>query len=312
MYRYRITPHSPFATPMRSDTLYGHLLCVVREWDGDKAADDMIAAFANGRPPFRLSSVFPRGMLPMPVLPAASREEIRTSTQDLLDTLQKLKKFKKLAWLPVSAWKEHCEHLSQQSLFVSWLTNPQAFVPALESRQCYSPHNSISRVSGSVLDQEGFYFDNAEFFGASTELDLYVESDDIAFVETLFHRLGQTGFGKDKTTGKGQFGFCQDSGFRADEFNVPGDSYLNLSVYSAQDLKGIQGSYKLFTKYGKVWNGFGQTNPYKKPFLTFSEGSVFYGELPESYVLRGIHADPDIVQVVCPLLLPCRIGGEND
>ena len=311
MYRYRITPLSPFATPMRSDTLYGHLLCVVREWDGDKAADDLIAAFESGCPPFRLSSVFPSGMLPMPVLPPASREEVRKSSGNLLATLKDLKKFKKLPWIPTSAWVETASSLSQQALYAYWLGNREKFETHCAGKQCFVPHNSISRVSGTVLDQGGLYFDQDRFYGDATSLDLYVDTDNVDYLDEILNRLSLTGFGKDKTTGKGQFAIARDVDFKSELFAINGDCFLNLSVYSTPDLQGIRGSYNLFTKYGKVWNGFGQTNPYKKPFLAFTEGSVFTASPPESGVLRGIHADQRIVQILCPLVMPCRLGGEH-
>lgn len=312
MYRYRITPLSPFATPMRSDTLYGHLLCTVREWDGDKAADELISAFESGCPPFRLSSVFPQNMLPMPVLPPARREEVRKSSENLLATLKDLKKFRKLPWIPTAAWIENASSLSQHALYAYWLTNKDEFAADCFRKQCFVPHNSISRVSGTVLDQGGLYFDQDDFYGKDTTLDLYVDTERIDYVDDLLNRLSMTGFGKNKTTGKGQFSVCRDMGFQSEMFEIQGDHFLNLSVYSAPDLKGITGSYNLFTKYGKVWNGFGQTNPYKKPFMAFSEGSVFTSSLPETSVLRGIHADQRIVQILCPLVMPCRFGGEYD
>ena len=50
MYRYRIIPRSGFATPIRSDTLYGHLLWAAAMLEGESRVNALIEAFVDGGP----------------------------------------------------------------------------------------------------------------------------------------------------------------------------------------------------------------------------------------------------------------------
>ena len=54
---------------IQSDTLTGHLLCFAGELEGEKALEGLISQFIEGDPPFILSSAFPEGHLPFPVVP---------------------------------------------------------------------------------------------------------------------------------------------------------------------------------------------------------------------------------------------------
>ena len=60
-------------------------------------------------------------------------------------------------------------------------------------------------------------------------------------------------------------------------------------------------------KRGKAAPHIAGGNPFKKPFLCVREGAVL-SSLPKGpYVLDGVHDNPDIVQVVQPLSLPCEL-----
>ena len=77
VYRYRLIPESSIATPLRSDTLCGHLLCAARELDGDTVLGETLERFRADEPPFILSSAFPCGCLPIPILPSLTRNDTR-------------------------------------------------------------------------------------------------------------------------------------------------------------------------------------------------------------------------------------------
>jgi len=73
------------------------------------------------------------------------------------------------------------------------------------------------------------------------------------------------------------------------------------------DMSTLRGWYATFTKHGKAWDGFGESRPFKKPFLALEEGAV-YESLPASgYLLRGLHPDPAIVQILWPLTIPLTL-----
>lgn len=318
MYRYRIAPLTGFASPLQSDTLHGHLLWALRERDGDQAVQDHIASFENGSCPFICSSAVPRGMLPMPVLPPIARErfvslanEVRQSS--LFEALGNYKRFRKLSWVPVSVWKELQGGMNQERLFKAWLLDQdlpepsRSFASPFKTRTAVQPHNTIDRASGRVL-QGGLFFPEVHFHDRNAELDIYVKTSLREDFERLLEHVSLCGFGADSSTGKGHFSWQLDQEFAPDLFAGEGNHHMTLSVLSAQSLAAVQGYYKTFTKYGKVWNGYGERNPFKKPFLAFAEGSVF-SSLPEGGpVLRNIHADPKVVQIVAALTLPLTLS----
>ena len=77
LYRYHIRPVSAFGTPLRSDTLYGHLLWAQAQIGGSESVTELIDSFSGEKPPFRLSSAFPSGFLPVPMLPPIKRDRFR-------------------------------------------------------------------------------------------------------------------------------------------------------------------------------------------------------------------------------------------
>lgn len=314
--RYIIKPLGPFSTPLRSDTLYGHIICAAATLDGPEGAESLIHGFENCAPPFLLSSAFPQGMLPMPTLPPIPRSSFKKLTAErkefkgeMFAALEAAKRFKKLSLVPESLLYENSGVLSTESLFTRWLDKPDLFAgqggdavaPELE------PHNSIHRITGSVLDQGGFYLSESVWRRRDARLALYVKTDDRSLFERYFNYVADTGYGADRSTGKGHFSYERDDSFDPAPFSRGGNAMLSLSVCSATDLSSFTGSYDLFAKYGRVWSGFGERNPYKKPFAAFSEGAVFTRMPTTDYVLRGIHPNPSIVQVVQPLTLPVRV-----
>lgn len=314
--RYIIKPLGPFSTPLRSDTLYGHIICASATLDGSEGAESLIHDFENSSPPFVLSSAFPEGMLPMPTLPpiprsafkklAAERKEFK---EEMFDALEAAKRFKKLLFVPESILYENSGVLSREYLFTRWLDRPALFAgQGRDGIACeLEPHNSIHRMTDTVLEQGGFYLSESVWRLPDARLSIYVKTDDRSRFERYFDYIADTGYGADRSTGKGYFSYKRDESFVSTPFSGEGNAMLSLSVCSATDLSGFTGSYDIFAKYGRAWSGFGERNPYKKPFAAFAEGAVFTQMPTSGYVLRGIHSNPSIVQVVQPLTLPVRV-----
>ena len=125
--KYTIEPTSPWVHSLRSDTLHGLLACQVREWEGEQACKDLLAAFLDNEPVFTCSSAFPKGFLPAPVLAPISRPDFRKNfagkdlfenqNAQLIDWLQEYKVFKKKTFIPYAVWQKQKNALSALSLF---------------------------------------------------------------------------------------------------------------------------------------------------------------------------------------------------
>lgn len=323
LYRYLITPLSAFGTPMRSDTLYGHLLWGAAQRYGERRVAEIIEGFAGGEPPFILSSALPAGCLPLPSLPGIPRGKFKQQFANqgaLCEMLQKFKKFRKVNWLSISQWRRLKDNLSQEALFIEWLANQsnsgKKRADTKENMPEHSfycePHVTIDRQSGSVLDKGGLFFSKATWYRPGFALDLYVESSKIEEFECLFEGLAQSGFGSDRSTGKGHFRFKRDQCFDPVPFSGKGSHRLSLSVCATEKLKEFEGFWIPFVKHGRTWSGFGEKNPFKKPFLAFAEGSLFSRMPADGYVLRNIHTNQSLVQIGWPLTIPVTLEGHHE
>lgn len=314
LFRYRITPRSAFATPLRSDTLYGHLLWVAAEWEGAAAVQELIAGFAGNKPSFRLSSASPTGCLPMPVLPGIPRDRFTAlfgKNGDLITVLGQYKQYRKKRWLPLDTFIAYQHRLSHENLFAEWCQRGSDQNRSAFSVQDHQPHNSIDRRTGKVMEEDGLHFAPTTCYADGARLDLYVETDHLEQFENLFERLSREGYGADRTIGKGQFDFERDEAFDPGSLTETGSHQLCLSLCSAANQEAFEGFWVPVVKHGRTWSGHGERNPFKKPFLAYGEGSVFEG-LPEGgYLLRDIHSNPEIVQVTWPVTIPVTLESHH-
>nr|WP_152971913.1 hypothetical protein [Desulfatitalea tepidiphila] len=284
---------------------------------GKARVNSLIEAFAAGSPPFIFSSALPAGGLPFPVLPGIARGRFKAQFADtgsLFEQLRALKSFRKQTHWHLEQWQCLEGRISQERLFTEWLVakagrkaqkQPAKFNP--DATTVYQPHVSIDRLSGSVLQEGGLFFSSGTWYRPGLALDLYVETADLDTFETLFRHVETVGFGADRTTGKGQFKFERDNTFDPAPFLAEGTHRLSLSVCAAMDMRSFEGYWIPFVKHGRAWNGFGESNPYKKPFMAFAEGSLFKRMPKSGYLLRNIHSDPGIVQVCWPLTIPVTL-----
>lgn len=312
VYRYQIKPLSAFVTPMRSDTLYGQLLCAAAELDGSAGVEALIKQFTDQQPPFILSSAFPVGKLPMPVLPGIKRAQFkRLAEGDMFKTLSQHKKFRKNIYVSVFDWPAVAGQMSSIKLFQQYLNNQPVTGHTVTQKLSRTMHNSIDRNSHRVLADGGLYSEEARYFKPGFKYDLYVKTANRDQFERLFRHVAETGFGADASTGKGQFSFGIDATFDDSLFRHQGNARMNLSVCMAEETDQFVGTWNLFTKLGKVWNGFGEINPFKKPFIAFTEGSVFTRMPASDYVLRNIHSNSNYIQIGLPLTLPLTLEEES-
>ncbi len=318
LYRYQIRPLSAFATPLRSDTLYGHLLWAAAMLHGEARVSKLIEDFAGEHPPFLLSSAFPTGQLPLPPLPGIPRQRFKeqfAGRGNLVEMLKQYKTFRRVTFWSVDRWAQGQGRIGQESLFTQWLaaSKPaEAKNPAMPNQlRMNQPHVTIDRQSGSVLDQGGLFFSSATWYRPGSVLDLYVETAEIEFFEKLFNHLAETGFGADRSTGKGHFSFQRDAGFDPGPFAKEGSHRLSLSVCAASDTRAFSGYWTPFVKHGRAWSGFGEHNPFKKPFFAFAEGSLFASMPDSGYLLRNVHSDPKLVQIGWPLTIPVTLEGHH-
>ena len=319
LHRFILRPLSAWGTPLRSDTLAGLLLYRLAEDEGEAALKAELEAFQNGRPPFALSSAMPEGTVFAPKLPPASREAFARHTREgrfrkedgspltLFEALGLYKKFRKSPFLPLEVWEKHRASLSAAGLFAEYCRQPGLWKRSPVAR-AQEMHVTMSRSSGSAL-QGGLFASHAFWAANSTAFHLYAETDDCPKLLARLKRIGQIGYGRDSSTGKGVFSIEEDTSFTSASPDLPHG--LLISMLSAGDLSGLSGWYSTEVKTGKAGPAFCKGNPFKSPFLCVQEGAVLTALPKGPFILQGIHADPAIVQITQPLTLPCRLAEEE-
>ncbi len=320
LHRFILRPLSAWGTPFRSDTLAGHLLYRLAEDEGEAALQTELQAFLDGRPPFALSSAMPAGMVFAPKLPPASREAFAQRTREgrfckkngqpatLFEALGLYKKFRKSPFLPLEIWERHRASLSTAALFEEYCRQPELWKDSA-TKHAQEMHVTIARDSGLAL--EGGLFTSHAFWNTpDAPFHLYAETDDCPRLLARLKRIGQMGYGRDSSTGKGVFSIEEDTAFIPGSPDLP--HKLLLSMLSANDLIGLKGWYSTEVKTGKAGPAFCKGNPFKSPFLCVQEGAVLTALPAGPFVLKGIHADPAIIQITQPLTLPCRLAEEED
>ena len=155
----------------------------------------------------------------MPLLAPVSRasfqlfaEQRKEFDGNLFKALGAYKKFKKIRFLPLEIFARFQDRLNMLTLFECWLDRSAAFSRKEEKKE-FQPHNSINRMSGTVLDEGGLYFNEAAYYSSGAELDMYLRCDDLQTVERYFGYVADTGYGADRSTGKGYFTFERDQDF---------------------------------------------------------------------------------------------------
>lgn len=313
-YTVTITPTSSFMTPIESDTLFGHI-CWAMEYLGIFTGDKYITAFLeqfNGpEPPLIISSAFPEGFLPFPLLPPMppnKKEELETlfiekrqkQTGDFdrgaarLEYIQCLKQLARHKYISLETFERFRRGLNKYDLYQAMLNNEFPVYPH-ELQIIDVNHNAVNRITGEV--NEGKFFSGSTvFYPEGMKLSIYLKTDFFSEEElkALFGFIAVNGFGGDKTTGHGRFDFQLKAGIPftdMEDFNA----YLLLSNTNPSILKKHPVYYAGRTKFGKVGGEYSMTekvSPLKNPVIILEPGAIVKTNETVEYFgenFNGIH-----------------------
>jgi CRISPR-associated protein Csm4 len=271
-----IRPLTAFGSPIKGDTLFGHFCWAIANRLGEARLAELLQGYTDGAPFLIASDAFPSGYIPRPALPL----EFYTRLQE-----EDRKRVKKRQWLavdkldtPVVSWLGHC--LTEQEvarLFSDDATDIH--------RQRAQPHNSIHRGLNTTHGGEFAPYSTSQYwFAPGLLLDIWLVFDaqrmDAVQLAELASGIGQSGFGRDASTGLGKFEVSsaetrplpQQQGSR---------SALTLAPCAPQglDLEAAQCFYEPFTRFGRhgdraVLSG----KPFKNPVLMADSGAIITGD----------------------------------
>lgn len=304
---------SPYSTELQSDTIFGHFAWAIQYLKGTALLNEFIAELRQ-KPALVLSSAFPAGMLPLPALPLPPNLKDRFPEWD-----QYRKRLKSIAFISRDVLTKANYSFDWEAFF----THVIAALPTQEDSALQSQpdkptpdlvfHNSIDRLSGTTSAGGGNLYAAETTFapaGYKQESYLTLDSQSIAHadLEDILQYISDTGFGKDKSTGKGRFAITYD------QFEFPSaetcHAWLNLSNMVPAATDTTLAYYHGFTKFGKLGGNFAVTEtPYKYPVFIMKPGSVFLGNKPIGTVLTDVHpmsAELGIIQNLYSYAIPFR------
>lgn len=278
MPRYRITlePRTAFATPLKGDTLFGQLCWVLRHWQGEERLETLLDGYTQGHPFLVVSDALPHGYLPRPTLPA-HHLGFDMSKAD------KRKAAKQLAWLP-------CEALAQP--LNEWHRHLVASVNSgAASRMEEQSHNTLDRLTGTTGTGQFAPFSQAvSHYAPGARLDLYAVVDarlEMEEIEALLAHCGQSGFGKEASTGLGKFTVL---GIEPLAENTAARHWLTLgpSVPASAALDPAESFYSVMTRFGKHGDVAVLTGqPFKNPVVMAQTGALFTLTEPAALQVLG-------------------------
>lgn len=309
-FRVRLALQTPFGTRFHSGTIFGHLcwayLHLERELEqsGLPTFHEWLAGLQSGdQPPVLVSDGFPAGYLPFPLLkplPEAQTTVVAEEqrNREWLKQLEATKKRRKIAWLSVECF---CELRSQMSEATIWdRLREHDSSPPVQFILNRLAHNTINRLTGTTPREGGLYFVD-EFWprasepGQPAQVDIWIQCNWQEHVlRRLFCWIGEHGYGRDASTGRGRFSVVSVEPAPSDLFDYAGNRRMSLS-HGTLTPNMLDPCYRLETHYGKLggWLASSGGRPFKYPLLLTRPGATFrpgndgpYGEL-----LTPVHAD---------------------
>ena len=337
-YEINIKPTSGFGTPLKGDTLFGHI-CWQAAYDHSlfgMGINKLLADYSNN--PFLIvSSAFPKindsYALRRPDMPIDMLFDLSGSNK--ADLIAKRKELKGKRWMLVKnntvlrSLKSTDLYLSDEQLF-SLISNAQDVETQRQMRKkgiksfvtdFTQPHNTINRLTGTTGEgQFAPYSVDQMVFIKEVELVIFVGLRDDITIESIIKSLkqiGPSGFGKDASTGLGRF-------------EVIGHKEINLRTIGAEDPNACYALapcvpekdafnkifFTPFTRFGRHGDILAKSGkPFKNPVIMADEGAVLVvkdlGTLNKPYIgasVSGISkAEPNAVTQGYSLYIPVKV-----
>jgi len=255
LYRIRFELCSSIVTPLKGDTIWGHIVWGIANHEGDEAVTKFLEQEKSDPPALVVSSAFPAGMLCLSLPPVKEDESIDDEDKY---TEEKRKK-KKTKYMPAE------DYFKDTKTPVKTIENPFKSVPVM--------HNTIDRSMNTVLES-GLYSTEEKWHDANIEWDFYILSSfKPERVKELVDWAFENGYGADASTGKGKINIKGNP--IPVETKIRGNKYMALGPFvGTEKIKNIRAD--IFVRSGKLGGSFASfMTPHKKPVVLFDEGAVF-------------------------------------
>jgi len=309
IYQINIKPKSGIFTELQSDTLFGHFCWRLAEFKGNDTLNNFLKFYLEDKPIFTISDAFysieDSVYLPRPHLPIVVKSNSAKKEDKIINFL-KHKYEKGIKYLTVDELylildekKEFSEILKakyKKDKNQNDKNNNEK--KKLKEKEFYKYDLRVSvEISRKTLSsKEGQLFSFApKFLGKDVFYTVFIKIIDEKNYElyeckNLFREVFEIGFGKKKSSGYGEFDMAS---YNYDIFNgfrniEDSNAFITLSNYLPSKDDAIEESYYDFhVKYGKLGEDYALSkNPFKKPIIFISPGSVFKTNLKKEFYGR--------------------------
>ncbi len=249
LYRVTLTTKHAFTRLPDSQTLFGAMSWGIIDLYTEDVFLKMMAQFKSKTPPFILSNVYPKGVLPAPQL------SFRSELMDLKTIFPYLKKFKKIKYFSEAVMRDYLKHpdFSQQLLTdllnqyikkqsiqsyyydekkqVVYKANETVDVPKIQTEKVLK--NSLNRISGETT----LYYHYRSFVIPHSQFNFFIETDEIEKLKPVLNYLSDTGIGPDKTIGMNHFEVLSVEQVEPFENQLSGKFLISKYVPCEEDLE---------------------------------------------------------------------------
>ncbi len=290
LYKVTLKPKTSFATPLKGDTIFGHLCWMILYKFGEDELNKLLTNYKNKKPFLIVSDGFAKDYLPKPNLPMhmlneTDKKEARkkkwVSWKDLKEgNYKSAKKDKEIDFV-----EESYEIVKNSINYQTFTTDSERFAP-------YG-------VREITLNERDIYFllDESQ-----------LSKDKLIEILEFFENFG---YGKDVSSGKGRFEFEKENGkikLIPQNFDLDSNTFMSLSPFVLdEDAQEIY--YSTFVRFGKHGLNRVHTNAFKKPILMFDTASVIKLNEPKKFIgkaITDISAYEDTVHQGFTILVPIK------
>lgn len=286
LYKVSIKLQSALVTPLKGDTIWGHIVWGIANHEGEQAVANFLAEEKSATPSLIVSSAFPKGTICKP-FPRHEDRKLKLSTEEY----SKIKKGKKEKFVSAAKYFSDFSEIETKTF---------------RFEQVQAMHNSINRFSNTVED--GNLFAVEELWASSQDFDLYVLSSySKERIKLLLDWAFENGYGADSSTGKGKISVENIIPVKP---KISSNKYVVLAPFVADfsEIKENSLCANTFIRAGKIGGAFASSmNPYKKTVILFDEGAVFESEMPLQFIgklITKVHSDERICQSGFAPVLP--------
>ncbi|MEN3013931.1 MAG: hypothetical protein ABDH23_04870 [Endomicrobiia bacterium] len=285
-YKILFKINSSVITPLQADTFFGCICWAIRYLYGESSLVEFLETYKE-EPPIILSDGYPEGFISKPILKPITYDKVVILAEDLfgksrkslMDCILKIKKLRKIKYLHISDFENLKENLSEFTL-LKLLLNKEQTQPKIFSTLVF--RNTINRKTNTVLLEGGLHPSEETFY--TTNINIFLKTEfRPEKLKTIFEYICLSGFGRSASSGKGAMEFISIEETKLPLSKNP-NAFMSLSCFIPKKTDPQKGYYQIFTKYGKLGGDYARSrNPFKKPLLMFTSGSVFIDNPVKEY-----------------------------